>query len=146
MKKIISSDSIELNFSLEIVFEAVSDVTCYAKWWSKNVKVKVLENTANRIGSKVEIHASGGRFRCEIESLEPFREVRIRYYDGVQRGEGIWKIEKLSEKKSILNYSVDLEPVGFLPKFLSRFINFSEIHSNLMMEMFKSLEKYLKSL
>lgn len=145
MRKIISVDSCKLNHNAEKIYEAVSDVSVYKDWWSKNVKIKVLHISDNCIGSKVEIRASGGWFRCEIVSVNSPKEVAIKYYEGVQKGMGIWKIEKTGENESIVTYSIELEPVGFIPRFLSNFINFSKIHSKAMKEMFVSLERYLST-
>ena len=132
MKRIISSDSCKLSHSAEKVFDAVSDVTVYKDWWSSNVKIKVLEAKEVRVGSRVEIRASGGWFRCEVVSMSKPNEVRIKYYEGVQLGEGIWKLEKLGENETMLTYNINLEPNGLMPRFLSNLINFSKIHSKAM--------------
>lgn len=145
MKRIISSDSCILKHSAEKVFDAVSDVTVYKDWWSSNVKIKVLNAKAERTGSRVEIRASGGWFRCEIVSVSKPDEVRIKYYEGVQLGEGIWKVEKTGENETMLTYDINLEPNGFMPRLLSNFINFSKIHSKAMKGMFAGLDRYLSS-
>lgn len=119
MRRIISNDSYKLNHNTEKVFNAVADVTVYKDWWSKNVKVKVLESKDDFIGSRVEIRTSGGRFRCEVVSVKNPSEVRICYYDGVQTGEGIWTIIPEGEFGTLLTYSINLEPNGFIPRFLS---------------------------
>ncbi len=116
MKRIISSDTCKLNHSAEKVFNAVADVSVYKDWWSKKVKVDVLESNDNFIGSKVEIRASGGWFRCEVVSANKPVEVRIKYYEGVQLGEGIWTLEKMGENETVLTYSINLEPNGFMPR------------------------------
>ncbi len=103
----------------------------------------VLESIVNFIGSKVEVSASGGRFRCEIVSVKKPFEVRVRYYAGVQKGEGLWTIIPAGDSGAVLTYSINLEPNGFIPRLLSNFLNFSKIHSNAMKEMFKGLDKYL---
>ena len=145
MKRIISSDSCKLNHSAEKVFDAVSDVTVYKDWWSSNVRIKVLNAKEGRVGSQVEIRASGGWFRCEVVSMNKPDEVRIKYYEGVQLGEGIWKVEKTGENETVLTYDINLEPNGFVPRLLSNFINFSKIHSKAMKGMFSNLDKYLSS-
>lgn len=146
MKKIISVDFCKLNYKPELIFDAISDVTVYKEWAGENVKVEVLYDSDKRVGSKVEIHALGGWFKTEIISMNPPNEVRIKYYEGVQKGEGLWKIENAGNNESILTYSIDLEPVGFLPRFLSEFMDFSKMHSKAMMDMFQNLDKYLSSL
>lgn len=145
MKRIISSDSCILKHSAEKVFDAVSDVTVYKDWWSSNVKIKVLNTKAERTGSQVEIRASGGWFRCEVVSVSMPDEVRIKYYEGVQLGDGIWKIEKTGENETMLTYDINLEPNGFTPRLLSNFISFSKIHSKAMKGMFAGLDRYLSS-
>jgi ribosome-associated toxin RatA of RatAB toxin-antitoxin module len=143
MRRIISTDSGRINHSAEKVFSAVADVMVYNNWWSKRVKVEVLESNADFIGSKVEIRASGGWFRCEIVSVNKPFEVRVFYYAGVQKGEGIWTIIPAGDSGAVLTYSINLEPNGFMPRLLSNFLNFSKIHSNAMKEMFTGLDKYL---
>lgn len=143
MKRIISNDVYISRHSPEKLFAAVSDISTYHKWWGNKVKVKIIEKTENKIGSKVEVRASGGWFNCEILSMTPFTEVRTKYFAGVQKGEGVWKIEKLNENETKLSYSIDLEPNGIIPRFLSNFINFSKLHSSAMEDLFSGLEEYL---
>lgn len=145
MRKIISADSCRLKHSADKIFEAVSDVSVFKDWWSKNIKIKVLHISENRIGSKVEIRASGGWFRCEVVSVSPPNEVIIKYYEGVQKGEGVWKIRKAGDDESVVTYSIELEPVGIIPRFLSNFMNFSKLHSKSMKEIFQSLNEYLST-
>lgn len=145
MRRILSEDFYKYNHSSEKVFNAVADVTVYKDWWSRKVKVDVLESADNFIGSKVEIHASGGWFRCEIISVNKPNEVRVLYYEGVQKGEGIWRIEKTGESETLLTYTINVEPSGLMPRLLSNFLNFSKIHSKAMKEMFVNLESYLSS-
>ena len=143
MKRIISNDKYVYKHDPEKIFDAISDFRVYSQWWGKDVKLKLILVTENKIGSQVEVRASGGWFRCELVSLTPFEEVRIKYYEGVQSGEGIWRINRLDNGNSELVYSIDLEPKGLLPRFLSNFINFSEIHSKAMLGLFEGLEEYL---
>lgn len=145
MRRIFSEDSYKYKHSVEKVFNAVADVTVYKDWWSKKVKVNILKSTDNFTGSKVEIRASGGWFRCEIISVNKPNEVRVQYYEGVQKGEGIWSLKKTGESETVLTYSINLEPNGFIPRLLSNFINFSKMHSKAMKEMFLNLESYLSS-
>jgi ribosome-associated toxin RatA of RatAB toxin-antitoxin module len=143
MRRIISNDKYLYKHDPEKIFDAISDFRFYSQWWGKKVHVKLIQVTENKIGSRVEVHASRGWFRCELVSLLPFEEVRIKYYEGVQSGEGIWKINRLEDGKCELIYSIDLEPKGLLPRFLSNYINFSKIHSKAMLGLFEGLEKYL---
>ncbi len=145
MRRIIADDSSVFRYSPEKIYSTVSNMSTYEKWWGKKVKVKVLEITADGIGSKVEVRAVGGWFRCEIISLKPPEEIGILYYEGVQKGKGIWRIEKRGEKDTKLSYSIDLEPNGFFPRVLSNFLNFSKLHSKAMKDLFWGLENYLGS-
>ena len=143
MRRIISNDKYIYKHNAEKIFDAISDFRVYSLWWGKEVQVKLIQVTERKIGSQVEVKASGGWFRCELVSLKPFEEVRIKYYEGVQSGEGIWKINQLEDGKCELIYSIDLEPKGFIPRLLSDYINFSKIHSKAMLGLFEGLEKYL---
>ena len=98
------------------------------------------------VGSQVDIRASGGWFRCEVVSVNKPNEVRIKYYEGVQLGAGIWKVKKTGENETMLTYDINLEPNGFMPRLLSNFVNFSKFHSKAMKGMFASLDRYLTTL
>lgn len=143
MRRITAQDSAVFNCPAEKIYDAVADMSQYEKWWGPKVKVKILEISSSQIGSKVEVRAAGGWFRCEIISLKPFEEIGILYYEGVQKGEGIWRINKLEKNIAELTYLIDLEPNGFIPRILSNFMNFSKLHSAAMRDLFSGLENYL---
>ncbi len=145
MRKIVCRDSCELEHDAKKVFDAVSDVGAYELWWPEDVKIKVICRNENISGSKVDIRSSGGSFKCELVSFIADKEVKVNYYGGVLRGSAVWLIDKTGEDSCRLHYNLDLVPHGFIPEFLSNFIDFSAIHSRTMTVMFSGLKKHLDS-
>lgn len=145
MRRIKANDCAKLEGSVEKIFDIISDVRTYPNWWPTSVKVKVLEHKDDGLGSKIEVRAAGGWFRCTITSVDKPTKIGIQYYDGVQKGEGWWTITKIDENLVQVCYTIDLEPYGFVPRILSNFLDFSKIHSNLMKDIYKKIQ-YLLSM
>lgn len=127
----------------EKLYEVLSDIPSYAKWWPWGVRVKVIEQSPNKIGDKIEVWASGGWFRCKVDALQPCQRVGIKYYAGVVLGETYWTITPLQDGRTKICYVIDLELNGILPKLVGVVINFSAIHSFQFRRVFASLENYL---
>jgi ribosome-associated toxin RatA of RatAB toxin-antitoxin module len=127
-----------------VVFAAVLDCESYPRWWPAQLRVQILRVTPDRVGSQIEIQPRGGRFVCEIARVAPDREIEIEYVEGVHRGAGRWTFEKLSDSTRAC-YEIDLEPQGWLPRLLSNWMDFSELHSRSMAKVFDGLEEWLRA-
>lgn len=143
MQRLTASDCRVYPYPPEKVYDVLSYIPGYAKWWPWGVRVKVLEQSSNRIGDKIEVWASGGWFKCTVNSLEPLERIGIKYYAGVVLGETYWTITPQEDGKTKVCYTIDLELHGMLPKLMGVFINFSFIHSFQFRRVLTCLEQYL---
>ncbi len=143
MRRIVASDYQEYPFSPELIYQVLSDISGYKKWWPWGIRVKVLKKTPEGLDSKIEVWASGGWFRCKTTSLNPTDSVSIQYYAGVVSGESYWSIEALGNGMTKVCYTIDLEPHGVMPRLLSNVINISKIHSLQFKRVFRSLHRHL---
>lgn len=125
------------------IFDLVSDMGSYPRWWPAGVKGKVLENNPAKVGSKVEIVANGGKFRCELIGLEPPHRVQVHYYGGVIRGDSVWSLEELGDRQIKLCYEVQVVPHGVLPNLLGKVVDYTWFHSRSMRSVFRGLEAHL---
>jgi hypothetical protein len=74
-------------------------------------------------------------WRCGDGPIIPVREIPIRYVEGVRRGTGRWTFERLAEGTRAC-YQIDLGPRGWLPRLLSNWMDFGQMHSRSMANVF----------
>lgn len=141
MRRTQAKDCRDLPFPPEVVFEALLDWKHYPDWWPPEVRFELLEQTPERIGSRARVQPLGASFTCEIQSIEPNRQIVVGY-DGVHVGQGIWNLEPTPTGTRAC-YAVDLEPQGLMPRFLSDFLDLAALHSAGMRRVFDGLERYL---
>jgi uncharacterized protein YndB with AHSA1/START domain len=144
MRRTQATDCRTLPFDVAVVFAALLDCASYPSWWPAQLRVRVLETLPGAVGSRIEIRPLGGRFICRIARVEPNREILIDYIEGVHRGTGRWLLEKTAEGTRAC-YQIDLEPQGWLPRWLSNVLNFGTMHSRSMEKVFDGLEAWLKA-
>jgi ribosome-associated toxin RatA of RatAB toxin-antitoxin module len=142
MRRTQATDCRTVPFGVSRVFAALLDFGSYPRWWPAALRVRVLNVTAERVGSRIEIRPRGGRFICEVVQVIPDQEIVIRYAEGVHRGTGRWTFEKLAEGTRAC-YRIDLELQGWLPRLLSNWIDFGKMHSRSMVKVFDDLESWL---
>lgn len=145
MQHLMATDCRVYSYPPEIIYEVLSDIPGYAKWWPWGVRVKVIEQSSDRIGDKIEVWASGGWFRCIVNALHPIGRVEIKYYAGVVLGETYWTITPQQDGRTKVCYAIDLELHSLLPKLMGVFINFSAIHSFQFRRVLESLDNYLRN-
>jgi uncharacterized protein YndB with AHSA1/START domain len=143
MRQTQATDCRTLPFDVAEVFAALLDFESYPRWWPAQLRVRVLKATPERVGSRIEVRPRGGVFVCEIAQVVPDREILIGYVEGVQRGTGRWRFEKVAEGTRAC-YQIDLEPQGWLPRLLSNVMNFGKLHSRSMEKVFDGLEEWLR--
>ncbi len=141
MRRIRANDCRTLPFSAEQVREAVLDFDNYHRWWPRKLRMQVLRNTPNHLGSQIEVRPTGGWFVCEIAAVAE-QQIVIDYVAGLHRGRGVWSFEKTAEGVRVC-YEIDLEPQGWLPRLLSHVMDFGRMHSNQMEQVFDGLERWL---
>lgn len=144
MRRTIATDCRTLGFEVAEVFTVLLDLDNYPRWWPAHLRVRVIPPASAAANRRIEVRPLGGRFFCEIDSVDPNREIVIHYIEGVHRGEGKWTFEQTPGGTRVC-YRIDLEPQGWLPRLLSNFMNFGTMHSRSMEELFDRLEGWLQA-
>ena len=142
MRRIQAEDAAIIASPPNLIWQAITDFSLYAKWWPSSVKIVVRRHSPELIGSQVQLKPFGGRaFVCEVESIRNGAELRLQY-SGVYRGTGVWTIASGDENCRV-TYRVDLEIIDPLMKLLSYIVPIPRLHSSLMREVFAGLAGYL---
>ena len=129
MPQIKAHDEILLNCSVDDVWNILTDVPSYHKWWPKSVNLKVSNFNKEIVNTQFEARPLGGKsFSCRVVSIVPKKEIKLNYFKGIYRGEGIWKVEGKDGLVKV-SYSVDLEIVDKSIALLSRIIPIPKLHS-----------------
>jgi len=145
MTKIKTKDCISLNHKSEEIFNIISDLSSYQKWWPKQIKVKLLKVIPELIGSCLKISPFGGMsFNTEIVSFKIPEELNLKY-SGIYSGTGKWTIEKLQDKTRLC-YEVDLVIENKVVVLISKIVNVEEIHSKLIRKLLENLDKQLNNI
>ena len=142
MRRTLANDCRTLPFRPDQVWAALADFASYPAWWPAELRLRVLEVTPGLAGSRFEVRPRGGSFVCEVERVDPGREMLIRYAGGVHRGTGIWTLERVAGG-TLVRYAVDLEPQGWLVRLLPNLIDFGKVHSRAMRRLFDGLEAWI---
>jgi len=129
MPQIKAYDEIQLNCLVDDVWNILIDIPNYNKWWPKSVNLKVTNFNNDIINTQFEARPLGGKsFSCRVVSIVPKKEIKLNYFKGIYRGEGIWKVEGKDGLVKV-SYSVDLEIVDKSIALLSRIIPIPKLHS-----------------
>jgi uncharacterized protein YndB with AHSA1/START domain len=144
MRRTQATDCRTLPFDPSEVYAALLDFASYPRWWPPELRVGVLRATSEGVGSRIEIRPRRGQFICEGAQVVLGRVIVIEYVEGVHRGTGRWTLEKLDEGTRAC-YEIDLGSQGWLPRFLSNWMDFGKIHSRSLAKVFDGLEEWLKA-
>jgi ribosome-associated toxin RatA of RatAB toxin-antitoxin module len=145
MPQIKAYDEIRLNCSADEVWKILIDIPSYHKWWPKLVNLKVSNFNKEIVNTQFEARPFGGKsFSCRVISIIPNNEIKLNYFDGIYRGEGVWKIVRKDASVKV-SYNVDLEIVDKSIAFLSRIISISKLHSLIFKQILKGLSQQIKS-
>ena len=145
MSKVIARDIKMLNFPVALVYRTLTDFASYPKWYPKPFKFNVLHLDSHAVGTTLAIE--NGRlvkWTAKITSFEPDKLIGIDYIEGAWLGKTYWRFED-REGKTRLTLEIHLEINKPWLRFLSRFMNFSKLHSKQMHHVFNALEKYLST-
>ncbi|MEP0862040.1 MAG: SRPBCC family protein [Ignavibacterium sp.] len=144
MRKIIASDAIRLSYPIEKVWPVISDISAYVKWWPKLVNLEIVKATQEIVGTVLKASPLGGKsFSTMVDEIIPYQKIKIKYFDGLYRGDGFWIIEN-ENQKTILTYKVDLEIVDPFTKLISYILPVSKIHSLIFKKILGNLERYIE--
>jgi ribosome-associated toxin RatA of RatAB toxin-antitoxin module len=121
------------------------DIPNYNKWWPKSVNLKVTNFNNDIINTQFEARPLGGKsFSCRVVSIVPKKEIKLNYFEGIYRGEGIWNIESKGNL-ILVSYKVDLEIVDKSIALLSRVIPIPKLHSMIFKRILAGLAEQIKS-
>lgn len=145
MPQIKAHDEITINASVENVWNVLIDIPNYYKWWPKSVNLKILKSNEGIIGTEFKANPLGGKsFSCRVVSIVPNKEIRLNYFEGIYRGEGVWNVEGKYNLVKV-SYRVDLEIVDKSIAVLSRIIPIPKLHSMIFKRILAGLAEQLKS-
>ncbi|MCU0364903.1 MAG: SRPBCC family protein [Ignavibacteriaceae bacterium] len=145
MPQIKAHDEIQLNCLVDDVWNILIDIPNYHKWWPNSVNLKVSNFTDDIIYTQFEARPLGGKsFSCRVVSIVPKKEIKLNYFEGIYRGEGIWNIEGKENLISV-SYRVDLEIVDKSIALLSRVIPIPKLHSMIFKRILAGLAEQIKS-
>jgi len=145
MPQIKAHDEITFNASIENVWQVLIDIPNYHKWWPKAVNLKILKSNEGIIGTEFKANPLGGKsFSCRVVSIIPRKEIKLNYFEGIYRGEGIWELER-KENSITVSYSVDLEIVDKSIALLSKIIPIPKLHSMIFKRILEGLAQQIKS-
>jgi len=143
MPQIKAHDEITIIAPVENVWNVLIDIPNYHKWWPKIVNLKIVKSKEGISGTEFKANPLGGKsFSCRVVSIIPKKEIRLNYFEGIYRGEGVWKVES---KDNLVNvsYEVDLEIVDKSIALLSRIIPIPKLHSMIFKKILRGLEKQI---
>jgi ribosome-associated toxin RatA of RatAB toxin-antitoxin module len=144
MPQIKAHDVKTINTSIENVWKVLTDICHYQDWWPKVVNLKVLKLTNELIGTEFEARPLGGKsFSCRVVSIISNKQIKLNYFTGIYRGEGIWKVEGKDGLVKV-SYSVDLRIVDKLITVLSRIISIPKLHSMIFKRILNGLTQQVK--
>lgn len=145
MPQIKAHDEIQLNCLVDDVWNILIDIPNYHKWWPNSVNLKVSNFTDDIINTQFEARPLGGKsFACRVVSIVPKKEIKLNYFEGIYRGEGIWNIEGKENLISV-SYRVDLEIVDKSIALLSRVVPIPKLHSMIFKRILAGLAEQIKS-
>jgi hypothetical protein len=90
MPQIKAYDEIQLNCSVDDVWNILIDIPQYHEWWTKSVNLKVSNFNNDIVNTQFEARPLGGRlFSCKVVSIIPKKEIRLNYFEGIYTGEEV---------------------------------------------------------
>jgi ribosome-associated toxin RatA of RatAB toxin-antitoxin module len=144
MPQIKVCDEITINTSVENVWNVLIDIPNYYRWWPKSVNLKVSNFNKEIVNTQFEARPLGGKsFSCRVMSIIPKKEIKLDYFKGIYKGEGIWSIDK-KESLILVSYKVDLEIVDKSIALLSRVIPIPRLHSIIFKRILAGLAEQVK--
>ena len=133
-----------------IVYQAVVDqLSGKIDWWSPHFVSRLRgETPADQVGGKVDMSVHGGpltpRFTGRTIEVIQDHKLRVEYFEGDFRGEGIWTFELLDDH-TLLRFRWHVVPHRRLFRVLSPFVDIGKAHSETMKAGFEGLNRYLRS-
>lgn len=144
MRKVISKDSVILNFPADYVYRTLTDFASYSQWWPQAIKFRIEHLNPGVTGTTIDVqNGSFVKWKSKISAFKTNRLLAIDYTDGAWTGKTYWRFEN-KDGKTELTLEIDLEINRAWLKFASYFLNFSRYHSKQIKHVFGNLGRYLK--
>lgn len=144
MPQINAHDEVEIKASVAEVWEILVDIPNYPKWWPNVVNLKIINYNPEIIGTEFQANPLGGKsFACRVISVIPKKEVKLEYFDGIYRGNGVWNVGAKNGLVKV-SYTVDLEIVDKSIVILSRIISIPKLHSMIFKRILNNLSGAVK--
>jgi catechol 2,3-dioxygenase-like lactoylglutathione lyase family enzyme/uncharacterized membrane protein len=144
MAKIISKDSIVLDFPADYVYRTLTDFVSYSKWWPHAIKFQLEHLNPGITGTTLRVqNGPFVKWKSEIKEFRTNRLLGIDYTEGAWTGKTYWRFDS-RDGRTELTLEINLDINRAWLKFLAIFLNFSGIHSKQIRKVFGNLEKYLK--
>ena len=127
------------------VWNVLSDVAAYPKWWPALRGVSVLRHQEGLLGSEFEVRPFLGRtFRIRFEELEGRESVRLRFFDGALEGPGGFHLREAGGGTQV-RYEMDVFTRGMRIAALSQILPYEWIHRSRMRSVLRRLKRRLKA-
>ena len=136
-------DSILLQADPERVFNVLVDLHSYNEWWPRSIRFRFDVPGPARVGTRMRIvNERLVRWVAEVTALEANRRITFRYAEGAWRGTAGWTLKP--EPGGVrVSYSIDIRPVPFWLRMLSRFLDLGAMHSKRMQGVLQRLKARL---
>ena len=145
MTKIKAHDKIQLNCSVDEVWNILTNIPQYHEWWPKSVNLEVSNFSNEIVGTQFEARPLGGKaFSCKVVNVISKSEINLNYFEGIYRGEGTWNVESKNDLVNV-SYKVDLEIVDKSVAFLSMVVSIPKLHSMIFKKILSGLERQVKA-
>ena len=144
MAKVISKDTVLLNYPADYVYRTLTDFSSYSAWWPHEIKFRIEHLNPGILGTTINVQ--NGQFvkwKSKITSFKTNRLLAIDYTGGAWTGKTFWRFED-SGGKTELTFEINLEINQTWLKAVSVFLNFSRYHSKQIKKVFANLDKYLE--
>ena len=104
-----------------------------------------MEHRPEDLGSRMEIGVIGMTFSSEVSAIREYDRIDMTYVGGIHRATGAWTFEE-AEGGTRVCYEIEFEPQGPMAGLLAQFIDFGQIHRQLMGKVFDGLHAHLARL
>ncbi len=137
MPTLVATDSMVMPATPQAIWDVLADVAKYPQWWP--VPVDTIRPTEQVMGTRYWVRVRGKMgVECQLESLRPPHEMRVRYRDGVMRGQAVWRL-KPEPAGTLVSYSVELRTAHWLVSLAGRFTDLAAGHSASMQRILEAL-------
>jgi len=144
--RIRAEETIQVGHPSDQVWDVLSDVDSYEKWWPVGLTVSVTEPSRNLVGTEICVRPWLLRpFWIRFEEAEAEESLRIRFVGGVLEGPGYLR---LSGKDGGTEVSGDIDVLarGFGTAMMSSVMPLHQFHAYQLRRVLRSMDRRLRHL